>query len=459
MARTDHMRHQRRRTANLLRGATLCIALAVPAPGWADGPNYAAGFAWRGLVETDLKFSEFYETDHTLMARFMLQYPRGYVAPIFAVAGSGKFVLAKANETPTLVVELGGTVAAFSKNRVDGGWHHVALVRRGAAFSLFLDGKPICPDQGPCSIAGGPETPVGTLRLGHQGSRVTFDGHEGQFYGLIDDVAIFKRALAPPEIAAIARAPRLSGQEQDLLAGYAFGPPSPGAPLPAALSRAVRLAGLTKYADPEVKPARAIRVSDNRDSVADLRAMTAALTPQHQAVLELPVPRGEAWLVDQGWGGKISHYGRAEFAWDFTLAGHPAIASRGQPALAAAAGKVVETRNDRDSCQGYPASYVMIEQAPEEIGAYLHFIKGSVEVKPGETVSTGRELAKIGDTGNTGCGLYHLHFALHTKPESQAGNLVTFPAAFSNYEVSTDHGRSWRRVPRGVPLEGEWIRH
>ncbi len=101
----------------------------------------------------------------------------------------------------------------------------------------------------------------------------------------------------------------------------------------------------------------------------------------------------------------------------------------------------------------------MIEQATDEIGAYLHAVTGSIAVALNQNVSTGTKLADTGDTGNTGCGNYHLHFSLHNLPESQPNILVTIPAAFSSYEVSTDGGNSWSLMTKGVPLQGEWVRN
>jgi murein DD-endopeptidase MepM/ murein hydrolase activator NlpD len=203
-------------------------------------------------------------------------------------------------------------------------------------------------------------------------------------------------------------------------------------------------------------PAYTALVSHQRDNVAD-----AALLPPpfQQTTMRLPFPVGEAWQVIQGRddaGG--SHHGPASFALDFILAGHPHFDTRGKAIYAAGPGTVVETRNDRDSCSGYPANYVMIQQAPSEIGACLHFVKGSVAVAVNQVITGGDFLASAGDAGNTSCGAYHLHFGVHTLPESRAAVLVTFPGAFSNYEVSTDSGNTWQAVTRGVPKNGEWVR-
>src|SRR5262245_10889012 len=37
--------------------------------------NLGAWFGWKGSADTDLKFSEFFGADHTVMTRFMAQYP------------------------------------------------------------------------------------------------------------------------------------------------------------------------------------------------------------------------------------------------------------------------------------------------------------------------------------------------------------------------------------------------
>jgi len=53
----------------------------------------ALTFGWRGVVDTDLEFAEFYSGDFTLLGWFLLQYPRAYAGPIFAVNGTGSFLV------------------------------------------------------------------------------------------------------------------------------------------------------------------------------------------------------------------------------------------------------------------------------------------------------------------------------------------------------------------------------
>ena len=437
----------------------LLVSLAVGCNGCNQPSelNRAAGLGWRGFVDTDLQFSEFYGSAHTLTARFMLQYPRAYVAPILAVNGSGTFLIAKDILTPRLIARTAGTQAVFSNpSLVAGHWYHLAVVRSGNQLTFYLDGNKICPDGVTgCTVAAG-TTPSGNLRLGRLTNGSNLVGHEAQFYGLVDDVAVLTKALTQAEISALRQAPRITGNESQLLAGYTFDELTPAKqPLPPALSRPVTMGTLTMGTTLPGAPAYLALVSLQRLDSIDVKFLPP---PIQQAALELPFAQGEVWQVGQGWEGNISHNGRAAFAWDFNIAGQPASATNGKAIYAAAGGLVVETRNDRNSCSGYPANYVMIQQAAGEIGAYLHFVKGTVQPAQNANLANGAYLADAGDTGNTGCGSYHLHFGHHNLPESQAGSLVTFPAAFSNYEVSTDGGQTWQTVQRGVPQQGEWLR-
>lgn len=419
--------------------------------------NRAAGFGWRGFVDTDLQFSEFYGSAHTLTARFMVQYPQAYVGPIVAVNGSGTFLVGKDLQNARLLVRVGNTQATFSSPTLTSGhWYHLAIVRSGTQLTFYLDGSKICPDGvAACTIATG-STPSGTLRLGRLTTGSNLVGHEAQFYGLIDDVGVFTKALSAAEITTLVQAPRLTGSEPNLHAGYTFDQQTPSnQPLPAVLARPVTLGTLTAGATLPGAPAYLAPVSLQRLDSIDVKFLPP---PIQQTALQLPFASGEAWVVGQGWEGSISHNGRAAFAWDFNLAGQSASATKGKPIYAAAAGQVTETVNNRDCGVGYPANYVAVQQAPDEDGVYLHFLKGTVQPAVNTNLGAAAYLGDAGDTGNTACGNYHLHFALHNLPESQAGTLVTFPAAFSNYEVSTDNGKVWQTVTRGVPMPGQWVR-
>jgi hypothetical protein len=439
-----------------LLAAFAILSLTAVGPALGDVLNHAAAFGWQGYADTDLQFSEFYGTDHTLTMRFMVQYPNAYAGPILSVNGSGQFVVLKEDEAPRLQVILGGNDATLDlPNPVRAGvWYHLAIVRSGDSFTFYLNGAEICQS---CTISAGPTPPSGTLRLARLPDGATASNKDAQFYGFIDDTAVFGVALDSGQIAALAAAPRLTGNEPYLYAGYTFDSFTPdGEELPRELSRPVNFRTLTTEPVIPGKPAFVSPVTQLRDSTLDRYLLPA---PFQQSPMRLPFPVGEAWLVTQGWDNPFgSHRGAASFAWDFILAGHPPSATYGKAIFAAAPGFVAETRNDRDSCSGFPANYVMVQHALSEIGAYLHFVRGSVAVAESQALTGGDYLADAGDTGNSLCGFHHLHYALHDLPESQAGGLVTFPGAFTNYEVSIDRGNTWRLVQRGVPRQGQWVR-
>jgi hypothetical protein len=420
--------------------------------------NHAAALGWREYVQTDLAMSEFYAANFTLAARIMVQYPKAYVGPIMAASGGG-FELSKDNDATTLVARYGNTLATYGTVDLQAGkWHHLALVRTNNSLALFLDGQSVCPMGMPgCAVAVDNVTPTGTLRLGRPGGNPIAGTAESQHYGFIDDVAVFNVPLSQNQIQSLINAPRLLGNEANLHAGWTFDAATPsGGNLPQKLARPVVYRTITSTGTVVSPFPHTALVSQARDNAADEKFLKF---PNNQVALTLPFPKGEAWAVGQGWQGTISHSGRAAFAWDFNLAGQPASATNGKPYYAAAPGPVIELQNNRTSCSGYPANHVDVRHAPDEIGVYLHHVKGTAAVSLNQNVAVGTKLANAGDTGNTGCGSFHVHFALHNKTESNAGDLVTIPGTFEKYEVSTDSGASWSLVTKGIPKQGEWIRN
>jgi len=424
--------------------------------------NHAASLGWREYVQTDLEMSEFYGGSFTLAARFMVQYPKAFVGPILASSGNG-FEISKQTSTPatktTLVARFGQAQAVYDSVDLQGGkWYHVALVRTGNQLKLYINGQVACPaGEASCAVAVDNVTPTGDLRLGRPGTVPIAGSAESQHYGFVDDVAVFTIPLSQNQIQSLIGAPRLLGNETGLYAGWTFDTATPdGSSLPSVLTRPVVHQTITSTGTVVSQFPHAALVSQTRDSAIDEKFLKF---PNNQVSLRLPFPNGEAWLVGQGWQGTASHHERAAFAWDFSLAGKPPSDTNGKPYYAAAPGPVVEVEDNRTSCSGYPANHVDVRHAPDEIGVYLHHVRNSAAVSVGQNVTAGTKLANTGDTGNTGCGSYHLHFALHNKPESQAGDLVTIPATFENYEVSTDNGATWQLVKKGIPKQGEWVRN
>jgi hypothetical protein len=55
--------------------------------------NSAVGLGWGGAIDTDLQFSEFFTSDHTVAVLFLAQYPYAYVGPILAENGTGRYLI------------------------------------------------------------------------------------------------------------------------------------------------------------------------------------------------------------------------------------------------------------------------------------------------------------------------------------------------------------------------------
>jgi hypothetical protein len=321
-----------RRRPVLWIAALVCMVagLSFAAPARAQSLNMGAGLRWHGWVQTDVKFSEFFGSNFTVMARFMPQYTRSYRGPILGVGRTcvvlpckpgprfalGQSDFKKAGDVPRLVLEIGNVTRTYlAPGLVPGTWQHIALrrekARAGAVFRVFLNGTQLCADPGAYSTCNltlaAPALPVGTLRLGRTwSSNGGIAATRQQFYGLLDDVAVFDSALPPGQIAALANAtlhPRLLGWEPGLYAGWTFDAQTPtGDPLPASLARPITYEG-GAYLWPFL--------SQTRDSEFDDDYLPVA---REDLVMDLPFPQGQAWKVTQGYSSTASHYGASAFS-------------------------------------------------------------------------------------------------------------------------------------------------
>ncbi len=133
----------------------------------------ALSCTWGGFADTDVDFTEFFGQDHTIAVRFMLQYPQAYTGPMLSVNGSGTFIIGQGDyfESPgsqtKLVLRIGSKHVTHPENFSAGTWHHLAVVRHGNNFTLYLDGKP----TGTSLTFSGSGGPAGKLRFGKD----TFD--------------------------------------------------------------------------------------------------------------------------------------------------------------------------------------------------------------------------------------------------------------------------------------------
>jgi murein DD-endopeptidase MepM/ murein hydrolase activator NlpD len=336
-------------------------------------------------------------------------------------------------------------------------WQHLAVVRRGNTFSLYLNGIHLVPDlDGP-----GPDLPLAaTLRLGRRTAGKRIDGTgNGQFFGLIDDVGVFRRALTEAEIQELSEQQRLTGSEKNLYAGWTFdtsGVKEPPLPMP-----------LRRRIDAHKTRAHAESASSERDHVADAQLFNLNET---KAKLQLPFAINEAWQVIQGVdeaGG--SHNSYAAFCWDFILAGRPQSESKGQPLYAATDGRLIYVE-ETHPLGGKEGNVVLVKQAEGEYWGFLHIFPGSYSAtlpkpqprptkKDQPMVRAGQRLAAVGDTG-ANPGAFHLHFGLGNAADTPQNHqpFVTIPASFTDYEASDDQGKTWHKVKRGVPQNGQWVR-
>jgi murein DD-endopeptidase MepM/ murein hydrolase activator NlpD len=101
------------------------------------------------------------------------------------------------------------------------------------------------------------------------------------------------------------------------------------------------------------------------------------------------------------------------------------VGKLGDPIFAASGGKVVNIQPNPSTTYGYQ---IVIDHGNGVYTQYAHLQKGSLAVKPGDTVTAGQTIAGMGRTGNTPPnGDTHLHFEVRLsspKPRSQGGKTV-----------------------------------
>jgi murein DD-endopeptidase MepM/ murein hydrolase activator NlpD len=176
----------------------------------------------------------------------------------------------------------------------------------------------------------------------------------------------------------------------------------PAAPEPNGSGAPVVLAELAQI-DPA---ARYRRVLDFHAQFGDPRARPAPY------VYALPYPQGLAFSVLQGFHGAFSHRGNNEYAVDFNCpVATPVVAARpgvvvAINASAQGSGTSPEFLDDRRS------NFVIVRHADGTLGEYMHLSPSGVEVRPGQIVRRGQELALSGNTGFSSTP--HLHFQVMT---------------------------------------------
>ena len=135
-----------------------------------------------------------------------------------------------------------------------------------------------------------------------------------------------------------------------------------------------------------------------------------ASTPDASYQYHLPYPKGNSYLISQGYQGTFSHHGTN--ALDFDM-------KKGSIITAMRAGvvvKVVERYNKGGTKESYKdrANYILIYHKDGTFAQYVHLKKYGASVKVGDRVKKGQS---IGFSGNTGYSSGpHLHVEVY-KPK------------------------------------------
>jgi len=447
--------------------------------------NGAAELGWGSSYDTGIETASYFGGEHTLAVRFMAQYERSYEGPLlaavttptsssFSVGVEGRQVPDPSASRPPVVphlgLRIGGTVVHYvvpdpvdvtgppQPGRVATPatpvWRQLFVIRRhdnagGSNLEVWLDGHHLAPLEVPTADVSlsNVAPPAGPLRVGQRPVAPTEP--RNQFYGFVDDVAVYDHAFTLSEIVQ-RLAPPVTESTQGLVAGVNFDRPRPGDG--AKLRPPSALTGT----------ARIVEVSANHDATADAARLPVLSNAQP---LGLPFAAGDVWEVSQEFATDFSHGIEGAFSWDFiyvppshvpgTLQNDPAP-TEGRPFLSASDGTVTLVLHGY-SLHDDPANWIVVKRGPDEFVDYAHLRRNSGAVTAGQTV---HRWDLLGLASNAGTEMPHLHMAVSDRAEAALFNpmLVTRPAYFTDYCVSRDLGVSWTFVPVGMPRRAEFVR-
>lgn len=486
--------------------------------------NSAVYLGWGAYVDTTVNFNGFFDGDHTVMCWFMPQFVHANYQPVIAENGGGVYLAGlaaygdgnvifhkdigtefnKAGD-PVFFVQVGSERRIYlAPEASEGAWIHLALVRKGNRFSLFLNGvrktpvkfkrvmttikdsdgndvevlkEKVAEPDTEIEVPGANFTkkPSGTLRIGRRTS-----GSEGskslwQTYALVDDVAVFTKALTSADITKIISDRRLGGGESGLLACWPFDTPGSDA---AGVFRTFKLStrpGVMPTIQPRTVPV-VLSVSASRSSDNDARLLSEpGLIKQCHVVVPLPFKAGEVWRASQGMNSELgSHSGASAFCYDLIL---DKGGTGNTPVFACVTGKVIAYRKDDDSTPR-EGNRVKIKYIADRVVSYLHLAKNSLnEVIKGGTLDTGDDAVdpkddqfiftdkdapelKAGDfVGKVGPHAKHLHFgargSIGPYVQDQA---PTIPLAFRDFDLFDPQTNTWKPVVAGFLRKGDIFR-
>lgn len=448
----------------------------------------ALGFG--GYADLDLTFGEFFDGDHTLLVRFMPQHPYGGPGPLLAEAsGGGTYLLGQGDYSwltssdevvgpAALFIQVGSAKVTYpvpgfandvgGPDGYRGAWQQLAAVRQGNLIRLFLNGQALTPEGGADLVVPASGRPAATapVRIGRRSAGTSESRLYWQYYGLIDEVAVYTTALGVSALAQAAAGTGLTGNESGLLAGWTF---DSGAQ-PASLARAVHLptaAELPDHLTPDAShpvPAYLVNISSDLDSAQDRAKMDRRPSKMRAT---LPFGSGEWWRVGQGreTPGNSHSGGTAAYSTDYSRVNGETF---GSVVFAAAPARVIY----QDDRAGKEA--MSVYHAPFERAVYMHLRTGFfAKYFAGQPFAIDAPLAQqpafaardpIAEVGHHPNG-DHLHLtisSIHGETwggDEHANAGPGLPVEMSDYYRSTDEGGTWTHVPLGVPAKGDWVAH
>lgn len=217
---------------------------------------------------------------------------------------------------------------------------------------------------------------------------------------------------------------------------------------------------------------------------AHRRVKRTGLDPaDYQTKVSYHLPfRGE-WLVCNGglteqtshsWGVLAQRYAYDFFKADAEYRRHSGCGTKltdyycyGEDILSAADGTVVKVLDKVSDaplvgygvadflCRHFAGNHVVIKHADGEYGFYAHLIKGSIQVREGDTVQQGQVIGQCGHSGHS--SEPHLHFHLQDTPSlfSSMGLPIRFKGlrTVDNVEAGPDPARG-HEIQRGMRICG-----
>lgn len=445
---------------------------------------------WNSRVRLGNDLSAISNSAFTVMARFMPIYRAPHFGAVIGLRGqNGDFAIGQwivtsespTQATPALGMIVGGTQKQFAaaKTLRIGEWNYLAVVfKPSQGWTAYLNGV----EMG--------SVPVSEFRAKGELSagRISPNDKASQFYGMIDDVAVFDTALSPARIKFYGELNSFKGTEPGLKWGWRFDAGGDG---------------MNQQSKTPVIEGNAlkIKVSASR-SPSDATKMP---NPVQTATYQLPFPVNAEYYVVQGNSGNSHHWGPWAFTWDFIYAGKrsdplsvrkangnftatDAINKKdgpGQPLTSIARGRVVHANWKFIEGDGSKIpNATIVRHAPGEYSAYFHmqqnsfpslfpWTKQAFTIKPADfaaidggsvppiypAIDGGQPVGGLGGTGMEKCTVcFHLHFGVLDQPDLIGifNDRITRPIHFAAFESSPDR-INWT-VTSGIPKEGTFVR-